>query len=126
MLVGAIEVVGDEPAHFECLAVIRVVVAGAERIGAQHDSALHFFAEAGDTGGAIHGVGVGCIDPKAIPHAVVSGKVAACLGRGDEVVGGEAVAERRHLHIDDGCASRTKRIECCLKTLGHIGVGAFG
>ena len=45
-LEGPLEVAQDERAHPLGLAVVGVVVAGGERIGAEHDAALHLGAEA--------------------------------------------------------------------------------
>src|SRR5918992_4447769 len=44
-LVGPLEVLNDQGAHFLRLAVVGVVVAGRKRVGPEHDPALHFGAE---------------------------------------------------------------------------------
>ena len=114
VLVGAGEVVGDQPAHLQRLAVVGVVVAGRQGVGAEHDPPLDLVAEAGGPGGHVHRVGVGRLDAQAVAHAVVAGEVARRLRRGDQVVGGEPVGERRHLDVDDlgaglARARRTRR-----------------
>ena len=51
LLEGRREVVRDEPAHLLRLAVVGVVVAARQRVGAEDDAALHLVAEAGVAGG---------------------------------------------------------------------------
>ena len=53
-------------------------------------------------------------------HAVVAGEVARRLGRSDQVVGGQAVAERRHLDVDDLGAGVAQRVERFLEPGGDI------
>ena len=48
------EVAGDERAHLLRLAVVRVVVAGRQRVGAEHDAPLHLGAEAGGARRRVH------------------------------------------------------------------------
>ena len=101
VLVGAGEVVGDQPAHLQRLAVVGLVVAGGQRVRAEHDAPLDLVAEARRPRGHVHRVGVRCVDPQAVPHAVVARQVARRLGRRDQVVRRQPVGERRHLDVDD-------------------------
>ena len=94
-LVGGGEVADDQRAHLLRLAVVGVVVAGRQGVGAEHDAALHLGAEARRCGwrSFISPV-VGGVDPQAVADAVVAGQVARRLGRGDQVVGRQAVDRR--------------------------------
>src|SRR5207237_1269153 len=76
------------------LAVVRVVVAGGERIRAEHDAPLHLRAETGGAALRVHLARCRRLDPQAVAHAVVAGQVARCFRRSDEVVGRQAVAAR--------------------------------
>ena len=53
--VGGLEVADDQRADPLGLAVVGVVVAGRQGVGAEHDAALDLGAEAGGPGGAVHG-----------------------------------------------------------------------
>ena len=126
MLVGAGEVVADQAAHTQRLAVVRVVVARRQRVRAEHDAALDLGAESLVAGRHVHRVRVGSLDPQSIPHAVVAGEVARRLGGRDQVVGGEAVRERRHLDVDDLGPRRTEGVERHFEPFDDVGVGARG
>ena len=91
-LVGAVEVADDQRADPLRLAVVRVVVAGRERVRAEHDPALHLGAEPGVARARAFIVGdVGAVDAQAVAHAVVAGEVARRLRRRDQVVGRQPV-----------------------------------
>src|SRR5206468_5347655 len=72
-----------------------VVVAGRERVGADQDAAPGLGAEAFPASARVErgqvAVALGAIP---IADAVVAGEVRASLGRGDEVVAGEAEVDR--------------------------------
>ena len=77
----------DHRAHLLRLAVVRVVVAGRERVRAEHDAALRLGAEALPARARVERgeVAVAC-GAVAVADAVVAGEVRARLGRRDEVV----------------------------------------
>ncbi len=91
-LEGGVEVAPDQGADLLGPQVVGVVVAGAERVGAQHDAPLDLGAEP-----LLPALGVELLqagDPRGPPaeaHAVVARQVGRGLGGGDEVVGGDAV-----------------------------------
>jgi NAD(P)H-dependent flavin oxidoreductase YrpB (nitropropane dioxygenase family) len=60
---------GDERAHARRLVVVRVVVAGGQGVGADHDAALDLRAEALRTGGAFisSAVSASTRSPKSVP-----------------------------------------------------------
>ena len=74
------------------LEVERVVVAGRQRVRAQHDPALDLWPEAlAPRGEVVRKVVVPATNAVAEPDAVVAGEVGGRLRRGDDVVRGEAV-----------------------------------
>ena len=80
---------------FWALAVVGLVVAGGERVGAEHDPALDLGAEALARGSPrTSRSGRRRSAPEAVADAVVAGEVRRGLGRGDHVVGGDAVRRR--------------------------------
>ena len=84
----------DHGPHPLCLAVVGVVVAGRERVGAEHDPALRLVAEAGVARLLVHLANVGAVDPQPVAGAVVPGQVRGSLGGSDEVVAGEPELDR--------------------------------
>ena len=98
-LVGGSKIPGDEGTDPLGLAVVGVVVARRQGVGAQHDATLHLGAEPGSTGGGHHLGGGGRIHPQPEAHAVVAGQVAGGLGRGNEVVRRQAIGHRRYRHL---------------------------
>ncbi len=126
MLVGAGEVVGDQPADLERLAVVGLVVPGRQGVRAEHDATLDLVAETRFARRHVHRVGVGRVDPESVAHAVVASEIARRLGRRDQVVGGEAVRERRDLDVDDLRPGVGERVEGDLDLLEHVRVGPFG
>ena len=87
----AAEIPGDERPHALRTAVVLVVVAGRQRVGAQHDPPLDLGAEPGRAGSLHRSAAVdGARRAHAVSHAVVAGEVARGLGRGEDVVGGIA------------------------------------
>ena len=86
---------GDDRAHLLRLAVEGVVVAGRERVGADHDPALGLVAEALVAGALVHlDQALRVLGAVAVADAVVAGQVRGGLGRGDQVVAGESVLDR--------------------------------
>ena len=121
------EVAGDLGAHPLRLAVVGVVVARGERVGAEHDAALHLGPEALRARALVHLAQVlVAVDAQAVAHAVEAGEVRRRLGRGDHVVGGEAVAGVRKLDVDDLAALRLDQAERRAKELGDVGLDALG
>src|SRR5699024_4486286 len=89
LLEGGSEVALHERAHLLRAAVVGVVVAGREGVGAQQDAALDLVAEAGAAGGLHDVLGGGVVlgdHPQAEPHAVELGEVRGGLRRHDQVV----------------------------------------
>ena len=122
--VGGLEVPDDQRAHPLGLAVVGVVVAGRQGVGAEHDPALDLGAEAGGAGRAVHGGDVVAVDPQAVAHAVVAGQVARRLGRGDEVVRRQAVDRRGHGGLVDLGARRLQGVGGRVHAGRDVGVDA--
>ena len=96
LLERGVEVALDERAHLLRAAVVGVVVAGAQRVGAEDDAALDLGAEAGLAGrghDVLDRAAAVRADPQAEAHGVELGQVAGRLGREDQVVGGDRVLE---------------------------------
>src|SRR6266446_5125676 len=53
-LESLLEVLKNESPDFECLEIVRIVIAGAQRVGSQENAPLDFFAEARHAGLSIH------------------------------------------------------------------------
>ena len=109
LLVRAREVADDERAHPLRLAVVRVVVAGRQRVRAEHDAALHLGTEAGVARARVHRGDVVAVDAQAVAHAVVASEVRRRLGRRDQVVRRQPVARAGHAHPLDGRARLLQR-----------------
>ena len=92
----------DHRAHLLRGSVVRVVVAGRERVRTDHDPALRLVAEAGVARLHDHLAEVGAVVAQPVAHTVVAREVRRRLGRRDEVVAGDAVVdgprERAFLH----------------------------
>ena len=91
-----VEVAPDQRAHLLRLAVVGVVVAGRQRVGAEHDPPLDLGAEARRAGAPVHldDRVARRLEPQAVAHAVVAGQVGRRLGGRDQVVGRQPVAAR--------------------------------
>ena len=108
------EVARDQRAHLLRLAVVRLVVAGRQRVGADHDAPLHLGAEAGLAGerhDVLERVRAVVADPQAVAHRVEAGEVGRALARRDQVVGGERVLEVRAADLDDLGAEAAQRLD---------------
>ena len=111
-----VEVARDERAHLLGLAVVGVVVAARQRVGAEDDAALHLVAEAGLAGGAhdvLRARVAGRGHPEPVAHRVEAGQVGRRLGRQDQVVRREGVHEvgARHLdHLRPGLGHQLDRL----------------
>ena len=87
------------------LQVVGVVVAVAQHIGADHDAALHFGAEALRARLLVHVLQVLVLGGAvAVAHAVVARQVRRRFGRGDHVVGGNRQGGVRQRDVDQGGA----------------------
>ena len=121
-LVGPVEIGGDQRAHFLRLVVVRVVVAGRQRVGADHDAALDFRAESGSAGQRHHLFGTVravVADPHAVPHGVEASQVARYLRRQDQVVGGQRVVEVRAVDLADLGAERSQLLDGAVERRQH-------
>ena len=99
---GGAEVLGDLRAHALGAAVVGVVVAGGERVGAEHDAALDLCAEAVVARARVHVEQVGGVGgAQPVAHAVEAGEVGGGLGGGEHVVGGQRVRGVRELDLAD-------------------------
>ncbi len=104
-----VEVRLDQRPHLLSLQVVRVVVAGRQGVGAEHDPALDLRPEARASGAEVVGdVRRRARSSIAVVDAVVAGEVRRCLGRGDDVVRGEAVVRVRQRDFLD---VRTGRLQ---------------
>ncbi len=121
---GPVEVLDDEGAGPLGLRVVGVVVAGGERIGAQHDAALHFGTEALAAGAHVHIVEVlGVRGPVAVTHPVEAGQVGAGFGRRDEVVGGHAALHAGQAHLFAGATQGLDGLHRGGEHLAHARLG---
>ena len=84
----------DHRPHLLRLAVVGLVVAGRERVGAEHDPPLRLVAEAGVARPLDHLVVAVGVDAEPVADAVVAGEVRGRLGGSDQVVAGEPVLDR--------------------------------
>ena len=94
--VGAREVTCDQRAHLLRLVVVRVVIAGGQRVGTNHDAALDFWTEASSPRHRHHlfgAVGAVVTDPQSVAHRVEPGEVARHLRRQDQIVGRQRVVQ---------------------------------
>ncbi len=96
---GGAELIGNQPPHASGLAVVGVVVATAQGVGANHDPALDFTPEAAFTGPGHAAQDVAARFPGAVDHAVVAGQVAAGLGHGNQVIGRDGVLQGRQADL---------------------------
>ena len=89
---AVLKILQDQRSHFQRLQVIRIVVAGAQSIGAQQDAPLHFLPESVHPRFSIH-VGEPGLASLANPvsHPVVTRKVRAGFGCRNQVVGGNGM-----------------------------------
>ena len=102
-----VEVALDQRPDLLRLEVERVVVAGRQRVRAEHDPALDLGAEAAAAGREVVGeVVVPAADAVAVADAVVAGEVGRRLGGRDDVVRREAVVGVREAHLLDRGAGR--------------------
>ena len=124
LLEGGREVARDQRAHLLGLAVVGVVVAAGQGVGAEDDPALHLVAEPGLAGGAHDVLGRRRLDPlgehpQAVAHGVELREVAGGLRREDQVVGRERVHEVRAAHLDDLGAGAGEQVDRLLEPGQH-------
>ncbi len=114
----------DDGPHLLGLAVEGVVVAGRQGVGAEHDAALHLVAEA-LVAGLLHQLDERRRSRRAVAVAdtVVAGQVRGRLGRGDEVVAGEAVLDgERSSHSSTLAPSSTALSSAARTAALHAGL----
>ena len=98
---GRGEVAAHQRAHLLGAAVVGVVVAGRERVGADHDAPLDLGAEALAARALVHVEQVGRVGAAvAVAHAVEARQVRARLGRRDDVVRRQRVLGVRQADLD--------------------------
>ena len=122
------EVALDERADLLRRAVVGVVVARRQRVGAQDDAALDLVAEALAAGGGHDALGRRVVlrdHPQAEPHAVELGQVAGRLGRQDQVVRRERVGEVRAGDLDDLGTGAPQDLQRLLEPREHAGLVAL-
>ena len=120
----------DQRAHLLRLAVVGVVVAAGQGVGAEDDPALHLVAEAGVAGGPHDLLGARVVDalgqhPQAVAHGVELGEVAGRLRRQDQVVRRERVHEARAGDLDDLGAGLDHQVDRLLEAGQHAGLVAL-
>ena len=120
------EVVSNQATHFQGFAVIGVVIAGRQCIGAEHDASLYFVAKTCCSRGSVHRIQIFGIHAQAVAHAIETCEIAARFGRSNQVVRSQAVQHRRHLHIHHRCTSCAQRVERSLKLGKHVGRRTLG
>ena len=106
-------VADDERPDLLRLPVIGVVVAGRQRVRAEHDPSLDLGPEPLAARGRHHGdrVGVGTLGAEAVAHAVVAGEVRRRLRRRDQVVRAERVVGGRQRDVVDLRAERRQPVD---------------
>ena len=84
------------------MAVVGVVVAGGERVGAEHDAPLDLGAEAVVAGARVHVQQVlGPLGAQPVADPVVAGEVGGGLRGGEHVVGRQRVGGVREVDLAD-------------------------
>ena len=123
---GLLEVLDDERAGPLGLSVVGVVVAGRERVGADHDAALDLGTEALAAGAHVHLVEVLALGG-AVPVAdpVEAGQVGAGLRGRDEVVGGDAALHAGQAHLFAHAAQSLDGLHRRGEHLAHPGLAGL-
>ncbi len=125
-LVRGGEVAGDQRPHPLSATVVGLVEPGRERVGPQHDPALHLRPEAGGAGALVHHVELVGLLPAAEAHAVVTGEVRGRLRRREHVVGRDPVARVGQLGVGDVGAQLLAEGEGPLEHLAHPRLDPLG
>ena len=110
-VVGRSEVAADQGADLLRLTVEGVVVAGAQRIGAEQDPPGDLGPKSGRSAPGHHLLRGVSVDPQAVADTVEAGEVGRALGRRNEVVGREGVLERRERDLHDLSARIGQRVD---------------
>ena len=122
---GVLEVLGDQRPDLLRAAVVGVVVAGAQRVGAEHDPALDLGAEARLARLGVHLQQRAGLLAEAEADAVVAGEVGAALRGRDQVVRGQAVRRVREVRGLDRRAELARDLERLLERLQHARLDAL-
>ena len=106
-------VADDQRADLLGLAVVRLVVAGGQRVRAEHDATLHLGPEprASRPHHHLDHVGVLTAGAGSVADAVVPSEVGRRLARRDQVVRGERVVRVRQLDLADLGAERRETLD---------------
>ena len=99
-----VELACDQRAGSLGAAVVGVVVAARQRVGPDQDAALDLVAEAVVARLRVHRDEVVGLDAQSVAHAVEAREVGGRLGRGEHVVGAEALRRRRERDLLDARA----------------------
>ena len=81
--------------------IISIIIARREHIGANHDAPAHLFAEAFGAGVLIERRDIGAGLAPSIAHAVITGQIARCLRRRDNIIRGQCGTGVRQRNVDD-------------------------
>ena len=104
------------------LSVIGVVVAGRQRVGAEHDPPLRFITKACIAGLLDHLTIRPGLQTRAVAYAVVPGKVRGGFRRSDQVIARHAVVEReRQIALADLGAELAGRFDRGLERGAYAG-----
>src|SRR5438093_10262470 len=128
LLEGGSVFVTDDRANLLRLPVERLVVAGRERVGAEHDAPLRLVAEAVVAGAVVHRP-QGSVRSRAQARAdaVVAGEVRRRFRRRDPVVAGQAELDRpRQAALADLGAELPREVERAADLLGDAGLDPLG
>ncbi len=128
LLERGVEVALDERAHLLRAAVVGVVVAGAQRVGAEDYPALDLGAEPGlarRRHDVLDGAAAGRVHAEAEAHRVELGEVARRLRGEDQVVRGDGVLEVRGGDLDDLGAGLLEQVERLAEALRDAGLEAL-
>ena len=104
LLEDGVEFVPDQATDLEGPLVVRVVVAGAEHVGSQHDASLDLLTESLGTASSVEveeNLSRFKIRASSVADPVISSEVARGLRGADDVVGGDADIGQWQLDIDD-------------------------
>ena len=120
-----VEVAAHQRAHLLGAAVVGVVVAGRERVGADHDAPLDLGAEALAARALVHVEQVDRVGAAvAVADAVEAREVRARLGRRDDVVGRQRVLGVRQADLHARAAQLLDARDGLVEAGAHAGLDA--
>ena len=127
---GRVEVARHQRPDLLRRAVVGVVVAAGQRVGAEDDAALDLVAEAGVAARGHHLLGARVVDAlgegaQAVAHRVEAGEVGRHLARHHQVVGRQRLGEAGARDLDDRGAGRGQQLDGLVEARLHAGLEAL-